>query len=121
MIPARNRAAPDAGDGNVQSAARSTTHFCSDSVVPMARPSATATIANRHLGPDATPATYQILARDPQSSKMAAVEKPDASKVLVWSLVLGLAFVIGLLLFVNHVTRSARERALAETNAEIAR
>ena len=52
---------------------------------------------------------------------MAAVGKPDASKVLVWSLVLGLAFTIGMLLLVNSITRSSRERALKETNAELAR
>src|SRR5215471_5503981 len=189
MIPARNRVAPAAGDGNVQSPARSTTHFCSDSGVPMARPTATlalpppegtantrsrrapsvssywraahshdsmstlwltttahssaaqnrgrgplasstvvgwvcaheattATIANRHLRPDATSATYQILARDLQSSKMAPV---GASKVLVWSIVLGIAFAIGMVLLVNKVTQTSRDRALAETNAEVAR
>lgn len=52
---------------------------------------------------------------------MAAVGKPDAAKVLVWSLVLGLAFTIGILLLVDSITRSSRERALAQMNAEVAR
>lgn len=52
---------------------------------------------------------------------MAVVGKPDASKVLVLSLVLGLAFTVGMLLLVNSVTKSSRDRALEQTNAEVAR
>ncbi|HMF40474.1 MAG TPA: hypothetical protein VKQ32_07260 [Polyangia bacterium] len=44
-----------------------------------------------------------------------------ASKVLVWSIVLGIAFAIGMVLLVNKVTQTSRDRALAETNAEVAR
>jgi hypothetical protein len=52
---------------------------------------------------------------------MSIVGKPDAAKVVVWTVVLGGAFAIGMLLLVQSVTKSAREKALQETNAEVER
>ena len=58
---------------------------------------------------------------DPLSSKMSIVGKPDAAKVVVWTVVLGGAFAIGMLLLIQSVTKSAREKALQETKAEVER
>jgi len=49
------------------------------------------------------------------------VAKPDATKVVVWSIVLGIAFAIGMVVLVHNVTESARRKALEEANADVQR
>lgn len=49
------------------------------------------------------------------------VGKPDAAKVVVWTVVLGLAFAVGMVLLVHNVTESSRQKALEAANAEVER
>jgi hypothetical protein len=46
------------------------------------------------------------------------VARPDASKVVVLSVVLAIAFAIGMVLLVQSVTESSRRQALAQVSAE---
>jgi len=46
------------------------------------------------------------------------VAKPDAAKVLVWTVVLGIAGALGLVLLVHKITQSSRDKALEAVNAE---
>jgi hypothetical protein len=49
------------------------------------------------------------------------VGKPDAAKVLVLTVVIGLACALGMYLLVHSVTESARQKALQSVNAEVER
>lgn len=47
------------------------------------------------------------------------VPRPSTEKILVWSIVLSIAFAIGLYLFIDHQIKASREAALKTVNAEI--
>jgi hypothetical protein len=49
---------------------------------------------------------------------MTAVSKPDAGKVLVWTVVLAITGAIGMYLLVHSIMQSSREAALKQTEAE---
>jgi hypothetical protein len=49
------------------------------------------------------------------------VSKPDASKVLVWTVVAGLGFTVGMIVLIRTVTESSRRRALEAVNADVER
>jgi hypothetical protein len=49
------------------------------------------------------------------------VSKPDASKVLVWTIVLGITAAVGIYVLVHSITQSSREAALKQTEAETRR
>jgi hypothetical protein len=49
----------------------------------------------------------------------ASVARPDASKVVVLSFVLAIAFAIGMYALVSGITDSSRRKALAQVNAEV--
>lgn len=44
--------------------------------------------------------------------------RPGAEKIIVWSIVLSIAFAIGLYLFIDHTIKASREAALKVANAE---
>jgi hypothetical protein len=48
------------------------------------------------------------------------VGKPDAAKVLVWTIVLAIAGAVGMVLLVHGIMDASRARALKATNAEVA-
>ena len=52
---------------------------------------------------------------------MQAVGRPSTEKIVVFSLLAAGAFVVGLLLLINSVTESSREKALATVDAEAQR
>jgi hypothetical protein len=52
---------------------------------------------------------------------MAAVGRPSAERILVFTIVGAAAFAVGMVLLVNSVTESSREKALATVNAETQR
>jgi len=52
---------------------------------------------------------------------MRAVGRPSTEKIVVFSLLGAGVFVVGLLLLINSVTESSREKALATVNAEAKR
>jgi hypothetical protein len=47
------------------------------------------------------------------------VVRPGAEKILVWSIVLSIAFAVGIYLFVDSRIKSSREAALKAVNAEV--
>jgi hypothetical protein len=49
----------------------------------------------------------------------AAVPRPGAEKIVVWSIVLSIAFAVGLYLFIDGRIKAAREAALKTTTAEV--
>jgi hypothetical protein len=49
---------------------------------------------------------------------MHGVARPGAEKILVWSIVLAIAFTIGMVLFVNSRIKASREEALKRVAAE---
>jgi hypothetical protein len=47
--------------------------------------------------------------------------RPSVERILVFAIVAAAAFVIGLLVLIDSITKSSREKALAEVNAEVQR
>jgi hypothetical protein len=68
--------------------------------------------------PDATSATYRAYTRSDYND---GVSRPSAEKVLVLTIVLGLAFALGMYVFIDSRIKAAKEAAEKDTRAQIQR